>query len=369
MKIGIDAKRYFFNQTGLGNHNRLVVNALIERYPQHTFYLFSPKPASHSSPNVKVITPTGMWKKLSSLWRVFSVAKQVEKLGVDIFLGPSNELPKGIHRFSKVHKVAILHDTIFFSHPEQYSFFDRRVHQLKAKYLKKAADRIVTVSEQTKADTIKYIGVSPEKVTVIYQDCHAQFKELPNVGTLERVKTTYALPDKYLLMVGRLEPRKNHERVIQALANLDKPIHLVIVGKSHKGTQARLKERIASLKLTERVTFFDKVPFADLPAIYHLSKTFVYPSLYEGFGIPILEALYQNTPVVTTEGGCFAEVGQSNVEYINPLDAQSIEQGICRALTEPKLIDKECLKVFDNEQLLAQYSDLLFETNQSRQEN
>jgi len=361
MKIGIDAKRYFFNQTGLGNHNRLVIDSLIERYPQHTFYLFSPKAVEHKSPNVEVIYPKGLWNRLRSIWRVFRVATIANRLGVDTFLGPSNELPKGIHKHSHMYKVAVLHDTIFFSHPKQYSWFDRRVHQLKARYLKKAANRIITVSQQTKNDVLKYLDVLPDKVEVIYQDCHPQFKRESTLEDQIKIKEKYKLPSDFLLMVGRLEERKNHKTVIQALEKLDPSLHLVIIGKNHGGTKAKLQNQINELKLTQRVHFLEGIPFQELPVMYKLTKILVYPSLYEGFGIPILEALHQSTQVVTSQGGCFAEVGGDSVFYVQPQSVSSIVDSIAQAIQSPKVIDTNRLNKFDKNIVLQQYADLLVE--------
>ena len=161
-----------------------------------------------------------------------------------------------------------------------------------------------------------YYSIKEEKIDVIYQDCDEQFHSAPSNKKLETVQSKYNLPDQYLLSVGTIEERKNQLLILKALKNI-KEIKLVLVGRKTP-YQEVLEAYIQQSGLQNRVVFINDVQFADLPAIYSLAEVFVYPSIFEGFGIPIIEAQNLSTPVVTSTGSCFTETGGKAALYANP---------------------------------------------------
>ena len=154
--------------------------------------------------------------------------------------------------------------------------------------------------------------------------------------SLSNIKKTYNLPDKYILNVGTIEKRKNLKLIVQALKDVDSDYKLVVIGKPTPYFET-VKNEMDRLGLGDRIIFLKNIPFYDLPGIYQLAEIFVYPSFYEGFGIPIIEALYSGVPVIAATGSCLEEAGGPDSLYINPNDAKKLSENINRVLNEPAL--------------------------------
>lgn len=169
LRIGFDAKRYFFNQTGLGNYSRTLIDSLGQYFPENEYLLYSPKQPSNSIQNNQntIITPTDWEKQIPSFWRTFRLGKQISKDKLDIYHGLSQEFPYDIHK-SKARKIVTIHDLIYLRYPQAYSYFDRKIHTAKLKFACEQADGIIAISEQTKKDIIYYCNTRPEKIKVIY---------------------------------------------------------------------------------------------------------------------------------------------------------------------------------------------------------
>ncbi|MFA0960983.1 glycosyltransferase family 4 protein [Roseivirga sp. BDSF3-8] len=345
MKIGFDAKRVFKNFTGLGNYSRFVVRALAQTFPENDYLLYTPKVVSHPDvntirqlDNVHVRTPNSMVAKLkmSSVWRSYMMGSLADKQGADIFHGLSNELP--FRTGSRMKQVVTIHDVLFMRYPNLYNPVDQEIYKRKTKHACKVADRIIAVSQQTADDIITYFGEKwRSKIDVVYQGCHQQFKHEYDPYILQQVKDHYRLPADFLLTVGTMEPRKNAMLILRALEmskhNLDVP--LVIAGKS-TAYKKELETFININKLNKQVIFLENVPFSDLPKIYQLARIFIYPSLFEGFGIPIVEALNSKVPVISSKGGCFAEAGGPDSMYVDPESPEELGQAILKILNNPQ---------------------------------
>ena len=332
MRIGYDGKRAFNNTSGLGNYSRFVISAMVRLFPKNKYALFTPKQSTRfrsfypQNPNVSVIEPTGLNAKIPGFWRVFNQLSDIKKHKVEIFHGLSNELPVGLAK-AGIKSVVTIHDLIFLRFPELYKPIDRLIYKRKFAAACRQADKIIAISEQTKADIIHFFGTSPEKIGVIYQDCDPVFHLAPAPEFQESVKRRYALPDNYLLCVGTLEKRKNQLLLLQAWHQAATDLHLVFVGRTTKYAQL-LHDYIAQHKLADKVHFLPYVAFNELPAIYHLAKLFVYPSVFEGFGIPILEALNCEVPVITSTGSCFSEAGGKGSKYVDPDNVNALAKAI-----------------------------------------
>ncbi|NDV47865.1 glycosyltransferase family 1 protein [Paludibacter sp. 221] len=339
MNLSFDAKRIFHNNRGLGNYSRDVIRLLTTFYPENNFYLFNPEKAKNTlftlPPNTKEITPPNLYKVFPNLWRKVGCLSQIKKLNTDIYHGLSQELPGGIHK-TNIKTVVTLHDAIFIRFPELYDSFYRKIFIKKNEYSCKVSDKIIAISEQTKQDFIEFFNVEPEKIQVVYQGCNNIFREEISDETLNSVREKYALPSQFLLNVGAIEKRKNLETVIRALSAGKIEIPLVVIGNKGK-YYFEIKSIIEKLNLQNQVIFLHGVPTADLPAIYKMAQLFIYPSRFEGFGIPILEALCTGTPVLTSYGSCFEETGGDAAMYVNYHNEEEMAVAMNKILSSPNL--------------------------------
>jgi len=336
MRIGYDAKRLFCNHRGLGNYSRDLIRILNEYYPENQYDLFTPKIKIDypiNPLNTQVIQPNGIYKLLpSSIWRSVGIKSDIKKLGEDVFHGLSQELPIGIEKLP-VKKVITFHDAIFMRYPELYSSTYRNIFKFKNIQSCRIADRIIAISEQSKQDAIEFFKADPKKVEVIYQGCNNIFRQKASPQKKEQVRIKYNLPSDYLLFVGAIEPRKNIASILQAIYQEKIDIPFIIVGRKTDYTQG-LRRLAEQLKISTSIHFLHEVETNDLPAIYQLAQLFIYPSIFEGFGIPILEALCSETPVITSRGSCFEETGGEFTKYIDPHDSTEIGFTIQNVLTD-----------------------------------
>lgn len=334
MRIGFDAKRLFNNFTGLGNYSRFVAAALHQHPDQHQLYLYTPKIKRNKDTNffiererIQIEMPARFFRamRLESWWRTNGVGKAVEKEQLDVFHGLSNELP--IHKPNGVKTVVTIHDLIFKRFPQFYSPIDARIYDWKVRKACDLADRIVAISQQTAHDLVDYIGVSSDRIDVIYQGCHPNFNLRFDQAQLEAVRTKYRLPQSFILNVGTIESRKNALLIVKALSKLSRSIPLVIVGRA-TAYERQIMRWVKEHGLENKVMMIRDAVFEDLPKIYQLASLFVYPSLFEGFGIPIVEAIACGLPVITSKGSCFSEAGGPGCIYINPYDEDDLANAI-----------------------------------------
>lgn len=337
MRIGYDAKRAFNNHRGLGNYSRETIRIVASHFPDFQLDLFTPKIDSgirfDCPQNANVIQPKHAF--LTSLWRTFGITKEAERRQLDLYHGLSHELPVGIEK-TRIPTVVTMHDLIFIRHPELYPFIDRKLY--KTKYLRscRVADRIIAVSQQTKNDLIELWGIDEKKISVVYQGCHPAFCQQVTVNQKQSIKKKYNLPETYLLNVGAIEPRKNQLLILKALkaGAIDEP--LVIAGRK-TDYLAELQQFIEKKKLQNQVFILPNVDFGDLPALYQCASIFIYPSQFEGFGIPIVEALQSGVPVIAAKGSCLEESGGPGSRYVSPNDEADLAEQIMLVLRDNEL--------------------------------
>lgn len=324
MKIAFDAKRFFNNASGLGNYSRDLVRILSAYYPQHHYLLLN----SERSERGKEILTQDNIKFLKTSKAVFSrqfqMGKDAQEASADIFHGLSGELPLRWHPKKPVKKIVTIHDLIFVRYPEYYSFFDRNMHFWKFKKAAEAADLVIAISEQTKDDIVQFLKIPESKIRVVYQGCHKAFQSFIPPDFLVQVKQKFQLPDRFLLNVGTIEPRKNLLSIIKALKDSDIP--LVAVGKKQKKYFNVVQREIHKNKV--QVQFLDHVDMHELAAVYRLADVLVYPSYFEGFGIPVIEALFSGTPVITSNLSSLPEAGGSAALYIDPKNVADLRSKI-----------------------------------------
>ncbi len=336
MNIGFDAKRVFHNATGLGNYARDVLRILHRHRPEHVLFAYTPRPGrvpfELDGERLRVRGPrTLLGRALPSLWRSRGIVADLLKDGVRLFHGLSNELPLGIER-SGVASVVTIHDLIFEGFPELYPAVDRRIYSAKARSAVARADVVVAVSEQTRRDLVELYGVPEARIRVVYQTCHEAFRAPIPPERLREVAKRWSLPPSFLLAVGTIERRKNLLLALRALEGLP-GVPLVAVGRETPyADEVRAFARAHGLE--PRVRLLSGVPTPELAAMYRLATVALYPSRVEGFGIPIVEALFSGTPVVTTRGGVFPEAGGPGSAYVDPDDADALRAVLAGLLSD-----------------------------------
>lgn len=337
MRIGFDAKRAFYNRSGLGNYSRDTIVSLANLYPGHEYYLYTPEKKNSidflpKKKNIKLMRPSGINKLSQSYWRSISLGTRLIKDKIDIYHGLSNELPANIIQ-AGLKKVVTIHDLIFMRYPELYKSVDREIYQQKFFEACLAADKIVAISEQTKEDIVSFFHVKRDDVKVIYQGCNPKFYEMLSAENKAAIREKYRLPQQFILSVGTIEKRKNFLNVLKAIHQGNLDIVVVFVGRE-TGYKKELQVYIRQHNLDDRVMFLHNVPNADLPAIYQMAEIFIYSSIFEGFGIPILEALNSNVPVITNRFGCFKEAAGPHAYYVNPNEPDEIAQAVTEVLSD-----------------------------------
>ncbi len=338
INIGFDAKRAFFNRSGLGNYSRDLIRVLSEYQSNNQYFLFKHKDKKgvdfSTKDNVTTILPqSSFYKRHGKLWRRKGISKEINNYPIDIYHGLSQEMPIGIEK-TGVKTVVTIHDCIFLRYPELFDISYRIIFKRKYAHACKVSDRIIAISEQTKQDVTHYFNVPEEKIDVVYQGCNAAFYDSVSEKIKTQVKEKYNLPDNFILFVGTIEERKNLLAVFKAMAKDKIEYPVVAIGRSTKYTD-KVKQYVAEKKLD--ATFIHQADFSDFPAIYQMATLFVYPSVFEGFGIPILEALNSGTPVITTKGGVFPEVGRDAALYVEYGNTEEMANAINQLINDENL--------------------------------
>jgi len=345
MRIGFDSKRLFNNFTGLGNYSRTLVRNLGKFFKEHEYYLYSPKlkrtPETALFLDQKPFHAHGSNSFFKSYWRTYSIVDQLIEDKIELYHGLSHEIPVGLRK-SKVKSIVTIHDLIYKIYPNLFNFFDRKIYDQKFKHSCLTADKIIAISNNTKSDIINIYGIDPAKIEVIYQPCDTLYYEPLRKGNSDDVLTKYNIPQEYFLCVGSIEKRKNLKLILESYQQLqpEKRIPLVMIGRGKRYG----KEILGMIKekgLERNVQWiYDLKDNLDLKTIYYRSLALLYPSLYEGFGLPIVEAMLSKTPVITSNISSLPEAGGPDSLYVDPRDPESLTNAINKLLNDSDLRDK-----------------------------
>ena len=336
--IGYDAKRIVRNGTGLGSYGRTLVNDLAPIMPDVTLRLYAPDAGRddlrcqvQSRENVRFCYPRHLRFRLQrDWWRMKGVVKDLRRDGVELYHGLSGELPEGLSA-AGIPGVVTVHDLIFLRHPEFYPALDAFFYKLKFRKMLREATRIIAISACTKRDILYYGDFPEDRIDLVYQSCSTRFSQPVSPSLLVEARRKYRLPQRYVLNVGTVEVRKNILLGILAMAKLPADLHLVIVGRQTK-YQKQLDAEIRKLGLGNRIHFLQGVPNTLLPAVYRQAEAFIYPSRYEGFGVPVIEAIQSGLPVVAATGSCLEEAGGPDSLYVDPDDADGAAAAVLSAM-------------------------------------
>ena len=374
--IGLDAKRIVGNGTGLGSYGRTLVNNLAADN-RLQLRLYAPDKGREElrnqieqRPNVSFCYPTTSRSSFlappSSLfkpyWRSRGIVGDLQRDGVQLYHGLSGELPIGIRK-SGIKSVVTIHDLIFLRHPEFYKAIDTKIYAWKFRQTLSEADHIVAISACTKRDIIEFGGVDERKISVIYQSFSPRFSTNVDLRLQEQVAQRYQLPKRYILHVGSIEERKNILLAVKALHFLPEDLSLVIVGRHTKYTD-KVLSYAKNHHLSHRVRVFHGISDEELPLFYAQAEVFVYPSRYEGFGIPIVEAISCGLPVVACTGSCLEEAGGPDCLYVSPNDeramAEAIQKRLCGTEGREESIRRSqaYIQQFEGERVTQQMTEL-----------
>ncbi len=361
MNIAFDAKRAYQNNTGLGNYSRTLISSLATYFPQHSYYLYAPKLTgmytTATYTNMQSVLPEKrLHRWFRSAWRSKYVVGELAAKGIDIYHGLSHEIPFGIHE-SGVKSVVTMHDLIFERYPAQYNPIDVQTYRRKAKYACQYADKVIAISEQTRQDLIHYYKTPAEKIEVVYQSCDESFATAHDAASIQKMKEQYGLPASYFLYVGSIIERKNLLGILQAMQQLkgEVDLPLVVLGGG-TGYKDKVKAFAQKHGLSERIIWLNekaRIADADVPLLYQGAEALLYPSIFEGFGIPILEALWSRTPVITSAGSCFGETGGDAALYVNPLQPATIADAMKKVLNEKPFAEEMRTKGWTHAQLFS----------------
>ena len=341
LKIGV-MLRSANDVGGVGEYSRSLVHALLRLDRGHHYYLFVHDQEAaglfRHHPNA---SPVVLPLKNRLLFDQCCVPRESRKRGCDVIINVKHSIPL----LTRAKTVLVMHGADWVAYPQNYYFLDRLYHALLLPVYCRRADRIVAVSHDAASLAVRSLGLPQEKVVVIHHGCRTEFRPVREEARLAEVRAKYALPQCFILYVGRIYPMKNVRGLVEAFALLrDRVPHdLVISGIKYYKAEADL-EGIDRHGLADRVRLTGIVEDSDLPAIYSLADAFVLPSLYEGFGIPLLEAMACECPIITSSAGSCPEVTAGAAELVDPLRADDIARGIEKVLKDPVyarvLVDK-----------------------------
>lgn len=321
MKIAIDVSQMCYLGTGVARYVRGLTNALLTASSGHHFTLYAGTLRQRRF--FTALSRTSPWDQAT--WKIFPLPPKLAGYALtdtpipfEMLTGPVDLIHTSdwSEPFSRLPKVTTVHDLVFRRYPDTLDPLILAAQSRRFAALTKSTTHLIADSKSTKQDLLTFYDFDSSRITVIYPGIDS-FYQPQSKREIDRVKKKYHLPSQYYLSIGTQEPRKNLARLIAATKNLPTP--LIVVGKHGWGDQ------------TETIGY---VPESDLPALYAGSQVFIYPSLYEGFGFPVAEAMASGTPVVTSSVSSLPEVGGHAAVLVDPLDVQSVRAGIIRAEKE-----------------------------------
>lgn len=336
MKIGV-MLRHIDELGGIVVYTKNLIESLLEldRSNQYIFIYNNPISKRYSSiyPNVKEIV-IRFPNKL--LWDQYLVKRVIEKEKIDIIFNPKLSIPV----FSTAKTVLTMHGLEQFAVSHIFKKLDRLYFTLMMPIYCRFADAIISMTETGKRDLIKYLKVKGDKIYVINEAYNKRFRVIEDKVYLQGVRERYKLPPQFVLFVGGLTPLKNFSNILRAIKYLKESlgirVKLVSVGFKRWKYESDLR-LIADLGLTEDIVMLGFIPDEDMPAIYNMASCFVFPSLYEGFGIPVLEAQACGCPVITSNTGALPEVSGGACLLVDPYNYIEIAESIRRIFNDGAL--------------------------------
>jgi glycosyltransferase involved in cell wall biosynthesis len=339
VRIAIDVRK--LHDYGIGTYVRNLLKQLARQDHRNEYVLLS-RPsdcglAAELGENFRAVPEPS---RPYSIREQLAVPLDLRREGIDLFHAPHYVLPP----LAPARSVVTIHDCIHLMFPQylpnRFAWWYARTSLWAATH---RAHRVLTVSETSKRDILRFFDIPPAKIDVIYNGIDELFWTTPNEEEVVRVRERYQLTDPFALYAGNIRPHKNLERVIDAFYRVRRDglgdIKLLIIG-DEISKYATLRRAVHRYKLHKHVRFLGFVPDQTLAVLYRLAAVFVFPSLYEGFGLPPLEAMASGTPVVTSNVSSLPEVSGGAALLVDPYDVDAIASGIRMVLTDGCLRDE-----------------------------
>lgn len=371
MKIGFDAKRFFFNHSGLGNYSRQLLESLFQNHPEHEYVLYVDRldALDHAHPEaLRILQHYGNSKTggadLCTLvmvnapkwWRIWGMGRRAAADGVEVFHGLSNELPWDLPKSIK--SICTIHDVLFKEFPGYYKWWDRVIYHFKSKKAIDLASHLVMTSRATQKQVEHYYPNSKHRSTIIYQGVDEAFFSLDNHTMGQKIG------EPYFVFQSSFTRRKNHLALIEAYALIQKqtPWNLLLIGLNGS-TLEEVKIAIDRLSLSNRVTCIVDVSKEEMISIVKGASGFVYPSLNEGFGIPLGEALAANLTMAVSDIQVFRELGEELPVYFHPNIPEEMAAAMMRITqseeqTRQRMLREPLRKKIDSTQIAKQWVGL-----------
>lgn len=324
MRIAFDGTTLRPGRTGVGYYTEHLLHHLASEGLDDDLVIVSNRPVDTTRPlPPRARVEVSPWRLPRMVWMQLLAPRMLRRLRADVVHFTNGMLPLA----SPVPTVVTIHDMSLTMypryHPPRRVLLNRPLVDLAAR----RADAIIAVSESAKRDIVGLYRLDPERVHVIHEAAAPSFRPVTDRRVLDRVRCQYGLAERFILYVGTIEPRKNLPLLIESFARRrkrgDLPHQLVCAGP-YGWLSADVNQLIGRLQVGDAVRFTGYVPFADLPAIYSLAEMFVFPSLYEGFGLPVIEAMACGTPVITGRVAALEEVGGGAVEQVDCLETEQL---------------------------------------------
>lgn len=310
--------------------------ATLDKTNQYTLYVSAPNTTHFEGLGEQFhLLPTCSIPPLRLLWEQTKLPVDLRRRKIDVFHAPGYVSPLA----HTCRQVTTINDMTFFLLPEKHTFVKRYYFRALIPLSAERSDVLITASESSRNDIVRILGIRPEKVKVIYLGKDDRFKPMPESDDLVNLRRKYGIGKSVVLSVGVIEPRKNLLTLVEAFAKL-KALHndyiLVLAGDYGLDYQ-RVRRRVQDLRVQDCVVFPGFIPDEELPSLYNLAEVFVYPSLYEGFGLPVLEAMACGIPVITSQVSSMPEIVGNAGLLVDPRSVEELATALARVLTDGEL--------------------------------
>ncbi|MBK8902035.1 MAG: glycosyltransferase family 4 protein [Anaerolineaceae bacterium] len=334
MRIGFDGTPLLGQRSGVGHYTGRLLAHLVQQRPEWEYLLFSNRPFEPLELELARALPLADNFGLSRfVWMQLVLPRIIRQRQPDLCHFPNNTAPICLERPS----VITIHDASLFLHSRHHPRSRLLALRLLLPHVARRATAVITVSHHARQDLIRVLKLPAEKIHVIHEAAPDGFRPLVDPIQRRRLRAKYGLPEQFVLFVGTIEPRKNLKRLIGAIAQLRQrgcDTRLVMVGPHGWLINGSLEKEIETLGLQDAVQNLGYVPQEDLPGIYSLATVFAFPSLYEGFGLPPLEAMACGTPVLTSQESAMAEICGEAAWLVDPRQAEAIADGLACLLAD-----------------------------------
>lgn len=338
MRIALNILASGGSLSGMARYARNLIPSLakVDERNEYVLYVSRDEALRYSGLGANFqLAPTVASRPLRIMWEQTGLPADLKQRRIDVFHGLSFVTPL----VKTCRQVVTVHDMTFFLFPQYHGFIKRHYFRSLIPRCVRRADQVIADSESTKADIVRILGAEAEKIKVAYLGTDERFRPGKDAATSSRLRANYGLSRKVILFVGLIEPRKNLETLIRAyamLAGAARDSCLVLAGPLGWGYQA-VFQAVSECGVKDRVIFPGFVPEEELPGLYNLADVFVYPSLYEGFGLPVLEAMACGVPVITSNVSSMPEIAGGAALLVEPSDARGLACAIGRVLADQEL--------------------------------